>query len=173
MITIKNVTLNYPSLFSLPIIKDQQALKYSTKIILDPVEHKTAIKLIQEEAARLIKDELKIAKLPAEKICLRDGDDYSKEEYDGKMVLSASAKRRPVVVNKAREPITEDDAMIYSGCIGNVNVTLWPQNHMKHGKRINCELHAFQWTAAGTPIGGGGVSRDAAMQGFDSDEDFG
>ena len=177
MITIKNVTLNFPALFSLPIINGEQGKKYNTKIILDPIKHKAAIALLQktidERTAEYPEVNGKPVKLPADKLCLRNGDDLGKEEYEGMMVLSASNKKRPIVVNKAREPITEDDEMIYSGCIGHVNVDVWKQPDKKFGKRINCELLAFQWTAEGTRIGGSGVTRDAAMQGFDSDEDFG
>jgi hypothetical protein len=177
MITIKNAVLNFPSLFQLPVINNQQAKKYSTKIILDPDAHKAVLKQIKDEMERLRTTDLKGVKLPPEKYCLRNGDDMMKEEYEGKFVLSASCKRRPTVV-KAEDgqlvPVTEDDGLIYSGCVANVNVTFWAQDNKDYGKRINCELIAVQWRAEGTPLGGGGISREAALKGFDLDsEDFG
>lgn len=176
MITIKNAVLNFPSLFSLPVINGTPSTKYSTKVILDPAEHKAVIKQLQTEIDSLRASALKNMKLPPDKICLRNGDDLAKEEYEGKFVLSASCKRRPTVV-KAEDgqlvPVVEDDGLIYSGCIANVNVNLWAQDN-SFGKRINCELIAVQWRAEGTPLGGGGISREAAVQGFDLDsEDFG
>lgn len=176
MITIKNAVLNFPSLFTLPTINGEKASKYSTKIILDPITHKTTIKALQAEIERLRTEGLKGIKLGADRICLRNGDDLGQEVYEGKFVLSASTKKRPVVVqavNGALEPLVEDDGKIYSGCICNVNVDLWAQDN-KFGKRINCELIAVQWKADGEPLAGGGVSREAAVQGFDVDpDDFG
>jgi len=176
MITIKNAVLNFPSVFSLPVVNGEQQSKFSTKIILDPKEHAAAIKQLQTEIERLRTETLKGAKLPADKFCLRNGDDLAKEEYEGKFVLSASCKRRPTVV-KAEDgqlvPVQEDDGLIYSGCVANVNVNLWAQDN-KYGRRINCELVAIQWKSEGTPLGGGGISREAALKGFDLDsEDFG
>ena len=48
------------------------------------------------------------------------------------------------------------------------------RNGGMHSKRINCELLAIQFKADGERLGGGGISREAAMEGFDTDaEDFG
>ena len=123
-----------------------------------------------------MKEKWKALKLPDVRKCLRDGDLLGKEEYEGKFVLSASCKKRPVVV-KAEDgslvPVTQDDGLIYSGCIANANVNLWAQDN-KFGKRINCELLAVQWKGDGTPLGGGGISREAAVEGFDlGEDDFG
>lgn len=176
MITIKNAVLNFPSLFTLPTINGEQTNKYSTKIILDPKEHAAVIKQITAEMETLRSEKWKTLKLPADRLALRNGDDLAKEEYEGKLVLSASAKRRPVVVmarNGVLEPLTEDDGKIYSGCICNVNVAFWAQDN-QFGKRINAELLAVQWKAEGTPIGGGGITREAAVAGFDlGEDDFG
>ena len=176
MITIKNATLNFPSLFRLPVIKGKPADKYSTKVILDPKANAAELKAIRAEILRLRTEDLKGAKLPSDKICLRDGNDYDDEVYTDKFILSASSKRRPHVVHSVNgqlEPLSEDDNLIYSGCICNVNVNLWAQNN-DYGKRINCELVAVQWKAEGTPIGGAGISREAAMEGFEPDpDDFG
>lgn len=173
MITIKNAVLNFPSVFSLPTINGEKATKYSTKIILDPKEHAAVIKQLQAEVEKLRVEKWKTLKLPSDRGCLRNGDDLGKEEYEGKFVLSASTKKRPVVVDTKMEPLTEDDDKIYSGSICNVNVNLWAQDN-QFGKRINCELLAIQFKADGERLGGGGISREAAMEGFDTDaEDFG
>jgi hypothetical protein len=174
VITIKNAVLNFPELFQLGLDQEgKQKTKYSTKIILDPKEHAAVIRTLQAEIDSLMKEKWKTLKLADDRRCLRDGDSLGKEEYEGKLVLSASSKKRPVAVmaqNGALVPVTQDDGKFYSGCIANANVSLWAQDN-KFGKRINCELLAVQWKADGTPLGGGGISREAAVEGFDLDED--
>lgn len=176
MITLKNVVLNFPSLFTLPTINGEKATKYSTKIILDPEINKVALKQLQAAIEDLRKEKFKDGKLGSDRICLRDGDDLGQEVYEGKWVLSASTKKRPVVVQAVKgelEPLTEDDGKMYSGVVVNANVSLWAQDN-KFGKRINCELIAVQWKEDGTPLAGGGITREAAMAGFDTDgDDFG
>lgn len=174
MITIKKVVLNYPEFYTLGTNKDgTKRTKYSAKIILDPVEHKSAIRQLQAEIERIKTEVFKGTKVPTDKICLRNGDDLAGEEYEGKFRLSASSKRRPVTVDTQGRTLVEDDAKFYSGVIANVNVDLWSYNGVYKG--ISCELIAVQFVADGTPIGGGGISREAALQGFDVDAeaDFG
>lgn len=167
--TIKKGTLNFPNLYHLPVINGQKSEKFSTKVLLDPVQHAAIVQRLQLAIAELVKVDLKGAKVGSNMLCLRKGDDTGREENAGKWVLSAANKRPPVVVNRDGSPLLEDEGKIYSGCVCNVNVTLWAQNNA-YGKRINCNLEAVQFVADGEPLAGGGVSRDAAVAGFDVED---
>lgn len=60
---------------------------------------------------------------------LRDGDTdrMDDEAYQNAFFVNASCKTRPGVVDKARQPITDQDDF-YSGCYGWVSVNFYPFN---------------------------------------------
>lgn len=167
-IIVKNVRISFPSLFTKPVINGQEG-KFGAKFILDPESNKAAIRDLESRIAVLVRDKLKNIKLPSEKKCLRSGDDMARPEYEVSMVLSASNKVRPVVIDKRGQPLSEEDGLIYSGCRVNAKVDLWAQDN-KFGKRINATLIAVQFQADDEPLGGGHVTHDQAVEGFDFDE---
>lgn len=167
-IIIKNVRISFPALFSKPVINGQEG-KFGAKFILDPATNGDAIKALESRIAVLLRDKLKNIKLASDKKCLRNGDDAGRPEYEGNFVLSASNKVRPVVIDRAGQPIVEDDGVIYSGCYVNAKVDPWAQDN-QFGKRINATLIAVQFQADGEPLGGGHVSREQAVEGFEFDE---
>lgn len=91
-------------------------------------------------------------KLKPNQVCLRDGDDESYAGFAGNMYVSARTRRRPTVVDRDRTPLTESDDKIYSGCIVNAVLRVWPQDN-NFGKRINCSLEAVQYVAPGERFG--------------------
>lgn len=98
-------------------------------------------------------------KLPADKVCLKDGDDTDPEPNHGHMLLSARSKKRPVVVGPNKAPLTEADGVIYGGCYGNVLVRIWAQDST-WGKRLNCSVEAVQFVKDGERFGSAPVSAD-------------
>lgn len=109
--------------------------------------------------------ELKIMRAE-NKLCLTDGDIKDYDGYEGNYVLSASNKTRPTILGANKEPLTEKDGKIYSGCFVNGIVSLWAQNN-DWGKRINCNLQGVQFVADGEAFSGGGV---ASVEEFDDVE---
>ena len=57
----------------------------------------------------------------------------------------------------------------FSGAVVNASVEIWAQDN-KFGKRINATLIAVQFQADDEPLGGGHVTHDQAVEGFDFDE---
>ena len=104
----------------------------------------------------LLKTELK-GKIPSDKICLKDGDESGRPEFAGKMTIKASTKRRPLVINRDKSPITAEDNIIYAGCYTHAIISLWAQNN-GFGKRINASLDGVQFARDGEPFGDGGIS---------------
>lgn len=149
-IKMQNVRLSFPSLFQTAQFAGDDTGKYEATFVLDKVEHAEVIKSIETQIANLSK-ELK-SKLSSDKICLKDGDELDRPEFQGKMTIKASTKRRPLVVNRDKSPITEDDNIVYAGCYVNAIVTLWPQNN-NFGKRINAQLDGVQFNRDGEPFG--------------------
>jgi hypothetical protein len=97
-------------------------------------------------------------------LCLRDGDEVEYDGYAGHMTLKASTKKRPLVVNKDKTPLTEQDGVVYSGCYVNGIIDLWAQNN-QFGKRINATLLGVQFASDGEAFSSGGSS--ASVDDFD------
>lgn len=165
-INLPSVRLSFPSLFQTAAFNGESTGKYEATFILDKEEHADVIAKIQKGIKELEKELKK--QLPADKLCLKDGDDQEREEFHGKMTIKASTKKRPLVINRDRTPITEDDSIIYAGCYVNAIVSLWPQNN-SYGKRVNAQLDGVQFVRDGEQFGDAGVSVDA-FDAFAEDE---
>lgn len=170
-IKIQAARLSFPSLFNTAKFGGEDTGKYEATFVLDKVEHAETIAGIKTQIERLMKEELK-SKVPSDKLCLKDGDDMGRPEFEGKYTIKASTKRRPLVINRDKSPITESDNVIYAGCYVNAIVSLWVQNN-SWGKRINAQLDGVQFCRDGEPFGDGGVSVDEFDAfGGDADDDF-
>lgn len=167
-IKMKNTRLSFPSLFQEAVFAGESTGKYEATFILDKEEHADVIKQIEAQIKELQK-ELK-TKLAADKICLKDGDEQERPEFEGKMIIKASTKRRPLVIDRDKTPLTEDDNRIYAGCYVNGIISLWAQNN-SYGKRVNAQLDGVQFSQDGEPFGDGGISVDAFDAFGDEDED--
>jgi len=178
MIMINGARVSFPHLFRRPTINGEEG-KCGAALMLDPKKHAKDIHAIEKAISALCKEKFKGKKLPSDKLCLRDGNDKGRDEYEGSMVLSANSKARPMVI--ARDGRTtiqdEEDSDIYAGCFVNAKVRLWAQDN-KFGKRVNAELVAIQFLKDGEPLDGAYVSTEDAMDGFegvdgDNDDDEG
>lgn len=155
-IKLPNVRLSFPSVFHKASFNGVET-KYEATFLLSKKDHADLIASIQAEIKKKVAEDLKGAKLGADKICLRDGDETEYEGYAGHLSLKASNKKRPMVLNKDKSPLTEDDNVIYGGCYVNAIVELWAQNN-EYGKRINANLLGIQFVKDGEAFGGGGES---------------
>jgi hypothetical protein len=167
-IKIPSARLSFPSLFNMASFGGESTGKYEATFILDKKEHAKVIAEIEAVIGKLQKDELK-GKVASDKICLKDGDEMERPEYAGKMTIKASTKKRPLVINRDKSAISEDDNIIYAGCYVNGIVTLWAQNN-QYGKRINAQLDGVQFVRDGDPFGDGGISVDQ-FNAFDDEDD--
>ena len=159
-VKIASARLSFPSLFHTASFGGESTGKYEATAILDKKEHAAEIASIQKAIDALAKEAFKGKRPGDDKICLKDGDDMGRPEYEGKMTIKASTKKRPLVINRDKSPITEDDNVIYAGCYCNFIMTLWAQDN-QYGKRINAQLDGVQFVRDGDAFGDAGVSVDA------------
>lgn len=171
MIMIKGARVSFPHLFTKPTINGEEG-KCGATFMLDPKTHAKTISQIETNMDDLSKFRFKGRKIPSDKLCLRDGEDKGRTEYEGYQILSANSKDKPLVISKdGRTVVTnEEDNPIYAGCYVNAKVRLWAQDN-QYGKRINCELVAIQFLKDGEPLDGSHVSVADAMSGFQSVDD--
>ena len=167
-IKLKNVRLSFPSLFRTEQFGEEDTGKYAATFILDKDDNAAEIKQIQDEINRLMKEELK-SKLPDDKVALKDGDEMARPEYEGKMTIKGSTKKRPLVIDRDKTPLADGDDKPYAGCYVNGIISLWPQNN-KYGKRVNASLEGVQFSEHGEPFTTGGVSVDE-FDDFDDEDD--
>lgn len=168
-IQLKAVRLSFPSLFQQATFSGESTGKYEATFVLDKKEHAKEIQLIQTQIDALMKETFK-GKIPSDKICLKDGDEAGRDEFSGKMTIKASTKKRPLVIDRDKTPITEDDNKVYAGCYVNAIVSLWAQAN-SYGKRINAQLDGVQFCRDGEPFGDSGISVDA-FDAFGEEDDF-
>lgn len=167
-IVIKNVTLSYPHLFE-KWDKDGDAKKekYGATFILDKKIHANEIEKINQLLTQRQKDKFK-KRLPKDKLCLRDGDDTGKPEYEGKMILVASDKKvEPTLLDRdGKRRVKESDDKLYAGALVNGMVAFWDQDN-QHGQRINANLLGVQWMDHGERFST--VSRPKADEMFEDE----
>jgi hypothetical protein len=152
-IILNNVRLSFPSLFRKAVFNGEET-KFEATFLIDKATQAAKIKEIKAAIDAAIKDGLKGAKLPPDKICLKDGDDIDYAGYAGKMSIKASGNKRPIVIDRDKSPLTEDDNKLYAGCYVNASLELWVQNN-QYGKRINCNLLGVQFMKDGEPFADG------------------
>jgi hypothetical protein len=152
-ILLSNVRLSFPSLFRKAVFNGDET-KFEATFLINKATQGPKIKDIKAAIDAAIKDGLKGAKLPPDKICLKDGDDIDYAGYAGHMSLKASSTKRPMVLDRDKSPLTEADNKLYAGCYVNASLELWVQNN-QYGKRINCNLLGVQFMKDGEPFADG------------------
>ena len=190
-IKLQNVRLSHPKLFTAEAFKGGDGpKKYSASFHLDPSipGHKKAIKAIKAEFNRIgaekWPDKWKNGKMKLKGYALKSYDeDIGDEEQfvsltvpesgetpegmDGIYIFSASESTRPTLVDQHKNPVTEDDKVLYEGCYVTALVNVWPQDN-KWGKRLNANLIGVQFKKDGEPFGEGGEK--ASDDDFDDDD---
>lgn len=160
IIKLEGVRLSFPHLFKAHTMEEGKEPKYSATFIMDKEKHAKIITQIEKTTERLALDHFK-KKVPLKGVALRDGNDKSDMDGYGDeiMFVTASRKSRPAVVDRAVNPITEEDGIIYAGCYVNATIRLWVQDN-QYGKRVNAELRAVQFVKDGESFGAAPVKAE-------------
>lgn len=170
-IAIRRVRLSYAHLFAPSAFQAGDKKSYSVTGILPKDTHQSVYDALSKRMVEMQKEAFK-QKIPADKLCLRDGDLTGKEEYEGCWIIVArdSEENPPLLLDKdGKTEVTKKDDKLYSGAIGNLQIRLWAQNN-QYGKRINANLLGVQFVEHGEKFSG--VSRPTADDsGFDDEDD--
>jgi len=166
-IKLQNVRLSFPALFRKATFNGEDT-KYEATFLINKGGQKALIAEIEKEIKVRISDDLKGSKLGPDKLCLRDGDDASYQGYAGHMSLKASSSKRPLVIDRDKSPLTEDDGVVYGGCYVNAVVELWAQNN-NYGKRINATLLGIQFSRDGESFSSGSTGSEDDFDSLDDE----
>jgi hypothetical protein len=167
-IKIKNCRLSFPSVFNKAEFNGQVG-KYEATLLF-PKSDTATYDAITAEIEAMKKSNK--AKVSADKLCIKDGDEIDYDGYEGMWAVKASNSKRPTVLNRDRTPLVEDDDVLYAGCYVNGIIDLWYQNN-NYGKRINANLLGLQFVKDGEPFGDGAkVASDDDFDVIDDDDEF-
>ena len=164
-VKLTNVRLAFPVLFEAKTVNGEGKPAFSASFLLDPADHQ--VKALNQAIEQVAKDkwgakaEAILKQMRAQdKVALHDGD--LKANYDGfpgNLYVSARSATRPLVIDKDKSPLTEQDGKPYAGCFVNASIELWPQDN-NYGKRVNASLRGVQFFRDGDAFAGGGAASE-------------
>jgi hypothetical protein len=168
-VRLKSVRLSFSSIFKKKVFGDGadsgSEPKYQAAFLVHKEKQADQIQTVKDMIRKCAKDKWgeNIPKLKADKLCMRDGDNEDYDGYAEHWYISASNAKRPLVVDRDKSPLTEDDGRPYSGCYVNATVHIWAQDN-KYGKRINASLEAVQFVKDGDAFGAPPVDVDEEFE---------
>lgn len=171
-IMLKNVRLSFASLFDHEIYNNEDTGKFAATFLLNKVEHADLIKKIEKEISDFALEKFGAGKVPkVYKQPLLDGDLQDYEGYANTYTIKGATKKRPIIIDQQKVPLTKEDEKIFSGDYVNAKIDFWFQDN-SYGKRINCNLIAVQLFKQGERFGGGNASADDFDSYEENDADF-
>jgi hypothetical protein len=111
--------------------------KFEATLLLDKDAHAESIAEIQAAIKVAIKEKLGNAKVGADKLCMKDGDESDYEGYAGTMSLKAANAKRPLVIDRDKTPLAEST----TGPIAAATLT----------RSLNCGRRTMRMENASTP----------------------
>lgn len=171
-IKLNDVRISFPDIFEAKAFNDS-APRYSAQFIFEPDSKvheavESAIDAVGEEKWKKSWPKIKAQLESKDAMCSHDGELKEYPGYEGNLYISSSNKVRPMVIDKDKSPLTQEDGVIYSGCYVNAIIDIWAQDN-QYGKRVNAKLMAVQFKRAGEPLSGS--SGGASLDDFDIEDD--
>lgn len=157
---LNSVRLAFPVLFEAKTVNGEGKPAFSASFLIDPADPQVkelnkAIEQVARDKWGTKADAMLKQMRATDKVCLHDGD--LKSNYDGfpgNLYVSARSQTRPLVIDKDRSPLSEQDGKPYAGCYVNASIELWPQDN-NYGKRVNASLRGVQFFRDGDAFAGG------------------
>ena len=172
---LNNVRLAFPVLFEAKTVNGEGKPAFSASFLIAPNDSQVkdlnqAIDQVAREKWGAKADTILKQMRAQDKVALHDGD--LKANYDGfpgNLYVSARATTRPLVIDKDKSPLTEQDGKPYAGCFVNASIELWAQDN-NYGKRVNATLLGVQFVRDGAAFAGGTTASDDDFEDLSADE---
>jgi len=189
IVVLKNVRLGFPKLFTPERATEDGPLKYSAHGIIDPnttdgranVEQVKAAQRHVAEATWGVKWQQIVKSLEPNRRAFRDGATMVNSEgelyagYDGMKYVSASRKEkqgRPQLLDRRKNPVAEEDGLLYGGCYVDMIVSFYTTNGRKQGGNgVFASLELVRFRQHGEPFGAAPVDADEYLDELDDDDD--
>lgn len=155
-VKLENVRLSFPALFKPTVFNNEKDKKpkYKATFILDIKKNAADIAKIKAAMTYVLKEKYgdKIPK--GFKLALRNGAE--KPDIDGYgegvMFIAASSDKKPRVVERNLDELSEESGKPYAGCFVNATIRMWVMDN-GYGKRVNASLRAVQFLEHGEAFG--------------------
>lgn len=165
-VMLRNVRLSYEHIFTPTAFEEGQPAKFSATFII-PKDHPDlpALKRAMFDAGKGGFDAFSESKgWPKGYTCsLKDADKDTDSNgelladknpaYKGCYILEANSTKRPLVIGRRKEAITEEDGVIYSGCYVNASLAASDYTFGKVKKGVKCYLNGVQFVKDGERFG--------------------
>lgn len=188
-VILKDVRLSFPKLFTPEQSTPDSKPKFSAAFLMDPTteQGKDNLRRILTAVKHACEDEWddseRYKKIKADRVCFGDGNEQTSQQtgevYDGykdmKFVkASAPENRRPVLVDRSRRPVSEQDQVFYGGCYCNAVIRVYTiTDKNKGGNGVFASLEAVQFSRDGDPFGAGPVNAEDVFENLaDGEDDF-
>ena len=184
-VILQNVRLSFPVLWTPKRMASDPSSKprYSANFLIERGSPNAqacmaAIKAVALAAFKEQADAMVEAMKARDMLALHDGNTKPKYDgYAGMLFVSSAApeNQRPLVLNRNKSPLTEQDGVIYSGCYVDAGIEFWAQKPQPgRAARINCSLSLVRFRGDGEAFGGGSrVTADELPDLDDEDDGFG
>ena len=154
----------YTNVFEPVAMNEGDTPKYSICILIPKSDTKTLNAINKAIEAAKVEGKAKLAdkngKIPSTiKTPLRDGDEERGDDpaFTDMMFINANSNRKPVIVDKALNPIMEKDEF-YSGCYGRASLNFYAFNVQSKG--IAAGLQNLQKLEDGEMLAGGSTAEE-------------
>lgn len=154
----------YTNVFEPVAMNEGDTPKYSICILIPKSDTKTLSAINKAIEAAKVEGKAKLAdkngKIPSTiKTPLRDGDEERGDDpaFADMMFINANSNRKPVIVDKALNPIMEKDEF-YSGCYGRASLNFYAFNVQSKG--IAAGLQNLQKLEDGEMLAGGSTAEE-------------
>lgn len=171
-IILKRVRLAFPDLFEPTSFEEGGKRRYGANFLIEPGSEND--KLIRSTIAAAVKEAFnneKEAKAfmagvqgQSNKFCFLDGDTKAYDGFAGQWFVSSHRNEEqgaPAVVDRLKQPLTQNSGKPYAGCYVNGKVDIWVQKGKYPGVRAS--LLAVQFVEDGDAFAGAPANTD----GFD------
>lgn len=182
-IVLNNVRLSYEHIFKPTAFEEGGDPKYSATFII-PKDHPglPAVKRAFFEAGQesFATDFVKAGTWPKGYTCsLKDADVATdsmgeilaekNSAYKGCYILEANSSKRPVVINRNKSAVAEEDGIIYSGCYVNASLAAAGYTFGKMKKGVKAYLNGVQFVKDGERFGSDALGDFDALDGDEDD----
>lgn len=192
VVVLKNVRLGFPKLWTAEKATESSAPKFSAHGIIDPdtttgKANIEAIKAAQKHVAVAQwgdKWQNVVKGLEKNRRSFRDGDSMTNSEgdiyagYAGMKYLVANRSEkqgRPTVLDRRKNPVAEEDGLLYGGCYVDMVVSFFTVTHKDQGGNgLFASLEVVRFRDHGEAFGGGMSSDEAKdyLDELDDDDDM-
>lgn len=181
-IILKNVRLSYEHIFTPTKFEENSEPKYSATFII-PKDHPDLLavkKAFMDAGFDDFPEAFNGKTWPKGYACgLKNADTATDSmaevlsdknpAYKDCYILEANSTRRPVVMNRDKSALTEDDGVIYSGCYVNASLNAAAYTYAKVKKGVKAYLNGVQFVRDGEKFGMDASDDFDALDGNDDD----